>query len=134
MPDAVGLACLVLSFLFFRYTFLLVYLVACLDCTLASARCLVSLVRASLNLALHDCLLSFTSSTCFTPFLCWARLCSYQPLLVLSASGVGVAGLMMYHLWWFALGEAEKLTPQQGPCTLRASLYTVHFFLGSGEA
>ena len=75
MPDAVGLARLRLSFLFFRYTFLLVYLVACLDCTLASARCLVSLVRASLNLPLHACLLSFTSSTCFTPFLCWARLC-----------------------------------------------------------
>ena len=124
MPDAVGLvswlafACLSCSFFI---QFLLVYLVACLHLAFASARCIVSLQLSCPSPVLLVLPLPF----------CWARLCCCQPLLVLSASGLGVAGQTIPPMVVY-LGEAEKLTPQPGPCILRALLYRVLPLLGSG--
>ena len=71
VPDVVGLARLCLSFLFFRCTFLFVYLVACLNLTFASARCIVSLQLSCPSPVLFALPPSFGGLDCVFASQCW---------------------------------------------------------------
>ena len=77
----------------------------------------ILLVRYSLNLVLQvvSCLLH--PFYLFYSFPSLGSTVFYQPLLVLSASGLGVAGIGDLPPLAVYLRGAEKLTQLQGPCT-----------------